>query len=199
MYGKFPLFQSHLDLAHHYWAQIVRAGDCVIDATCGNGHDSLFLAQLDLGCLWVLDLQEDAIQQTRARLEKELPLDVLGKVQFICGCHSQFPKEIQPESIRLITYNLGYLPGGDKRVTTVAKTTLKSVEAAATLVQAGGAISITCYPGHEEGKEEEQELLSMLSDWSAKDWSICKHQWCNRRNAPSLILIQKRIKCLDPF
>ncbi len=72
--ARFPLFQSHLDLAHDYWRRIVRPGDTVIDATCGNGADTLMLAKLALtessGHLYALDIQESAIEETKQRLEK---------------------------------------------------------------------------------------------------------------------------------
>jgi len=94
--------------------------------------------------------------------------------------------------VRLITYNLGYLPGGgDKSLTTKVETTVESVRKALKLIQAGGAISITLYPGHSEGQREETQLLSFIKKLTPLEWNCCHHQWLNRNKSPSLLFIQK--------
>ncbi len=180
----FPLFKSHLDLAHHYWKQLVQPGDVVVDATCGNGQDTLFLASLQPGCLYALDIQEDALANTKALL------GAVTQVVFHRGCHSQFPEEIRPQTVKLFVYNLGYLPGGDKTLTTLSETTLLSLKRALDLVMPGGAISVTCYPGHPEGALEESKILEWVQGLDRRVWSCCHHRWCNRAKAPSLLLIQ---------
>ncbi len=196
MYRQFPLFQSHLDLAHQYWETLVKKGDCVIDATCGNGHDSLFLAKLALcpksGHLYALDKQKAAIESSKENLANHLDPRVYQRIAFAEGCHSTFPNEIQPHSVKLIVYNLGYLPGGDKSKTTKLDSSLVSIRNAQKLIANGGAISITCYPGHPEGKVEEDALLEYSQSLDPKQWSCCHHRWTNRKNAPSLLLIQKQ-------
>lgn len=92
----------------------------------------------------------------------------------------------------LIVYNLGYLPGGDKTITTESSTTLESLQAAFPLIMPGGAISIACYPGHPSGKTEEENVMTFASSLDPQVWSCCHHRWLNRRNAPSLILIQRQ-------
>lgn len=196
-HSKFALFQSHLDLAHAYWKKIVKAGDTVIDATCGNGHDTLILAQLALhgggGNLYGFDIQPEALAHTAKQLESHLAKELLSKVHLIHLCHSNLaaviPKENPPI---LIVYNLGYLPGGDKQKTTATKTTLHSIVEAEALVAPGGAISITCYPGHPEGKQEEEALMAHVGNLAPQSWSCCHHRWINRQSAPSLLLLQKQ-------
>lgn len=194
-YSKFPLFQSHIDLAHHYWAQIITKGDHVIDATCGNGHDTLKLALLaldkDKGHLWAFDIQALALENTRKNISENLPHETLKKIHLCCQSHENFPSEITSNSIKLIVYNLGYLPGGDKSITTALKSTLKSLERAKELIVPGGAISITCYPGHSEGEKEQEKILELVGDWAPQTWCCTHQQWLNRRKAPSLLLIQK--------
>jgi ubiquinone/menaquinone biosynthesis C-methylase UbiE len=127
-------FKSHIDLAHRYWQDIVTFGDIVIDATCGNGHDTLMLAKLalnnDLGNVYALDIQACAIAKTKELLTHELPMDLLPRVHFIEGSHETFPDQIQEKSVKLIVYNLGYLPGGNKSLTTRTSSTLHSLAAA---------------------------------------------------------------------
>jgi len=185
MKGHFPLFQSPIDLAHHLWKLLIRPGDGAIDATCGNGHDTLFLARI---CKEVisLDIQQRAIEMAQMKLEN---LN-LKNVQFHLMSHETFPSVSFP--IRLIVYNLGYLPGGDKNLTTLADTTLKSLQEALILLEPGGMISITCYPGHPEGAREEEALLACTERLEKGNFSVSYHTWKNRDLSPSLILIQKK-------
>lgn len=192
---EFPLFHSHLDLAHHYWERLIKKGDHAIDATCGNGHDTLRIAQLALtehsGKLWGFDIQEEAIVSTRTLLSQSLPEGFLQNVFLTKSSHVVFPKEIVAESIKLIVYNLGYLPGGDKALTTQVSTTLQSLEAAQKLIQHGGVISVTCYPGHTEGASEQEQILNHVSAWAPNEWSCTQHRWLNRRQSPTLLLLQR--------
>ena len=197
MRSFFPLFQSHLDLSHAYWSQSIQPGDTVIDATCGNGYDTLQLCQLvltaDKGKVYAFDNQYLAISSTQNYLKAHLPLELQQRVEFHHQCHSIFPYAITPQSIKLIVYNLGYLPGSNKEQTTQTATTLQSLSHAEKLLQPGGMISITCYPGHPEGAREQEALLAYASRLSPKEWSCCHHIWVNRQQAPTLILIQKFI------
>jgi SAM-dependent methyltransferase len=190
---RFPLFDSHLDLAHLYWQKLLNMGDIVVDATCGNGHDTLFLARLVLddqkGELLAIDVQEEAIVASQQRLKEALSLEQYKRIRWLHGSHATFPSELK--DVTLFVYNLGYLPGGDKNKTTQTDTTLKSIEKALELLKAGGAVSITCYPGHAEGDKEQKALLEYAQTLSPADWSVSFHQWNNRNHSPALLLIQK--------
>lgn len=147
--------------------------DTVIDATCGNGKDTEVLAALvPEGHVWSMDIQKNALERARQRISAK-------NVTFLCQSHADFPLVSSP---KLIVYNLGYLPGGDKTITTMAETTLASVQKALDLVCPGGAVSIMCYPGHPEGAREQKILLHALKP------SIC-HFW--DETSPSLIWLIK--------
>lgn len=197
MYATFPLFNTHLDLAHKQWRSIISPGDIVIDATCGNGHDSSILASLALtdssGSLIAIDLQEEALLRARAKLAGELSPQQLKRVEFHLGCHSSFPEHIHTETVKLIAYNLGYLPGGDKSLTTTANTSIQSILHGMELVEKGGLISIACYPGHGAGKIEEEEILKFSNRLDPRTWSSSHIRWMNRRCSPTLLLLQKCI------
>jgi SAM-dependent methyltransferase len=182
-------FRTHLKLAHQFWESLILPGDLAVDATCGNGHDTLFLAKLPIAKLYALDLQAAAIAATRQRLVEGLSASQLAKVQLIHGSHTHFPEEIH--NVKLIVYNLGYLPGGDKSLTTRTETTLASLQLALERLKTGGAISLTCYPGHDEGAREEEALLAFVRSLDKKLWSCSYHQWINRKQAPSLLFLQK--------
>ena len=106
-------------------------------------------------------------------------------------CHSTFPTITQP--LKLIVYNLGYLPGGDKEITTQTGSTLISLQEGLKLLTTNGIISMTCYPGHEEGNNEEKAILEWAATLHPNHYVIYYTQRLNRINPPSLLLIQKTI------
>lgn len=190
-------FQPHIQLAHHYWLECLRPGDSAIDATCGNGHDTLVLCKLLLssnaGHVYALDIQKQALATTLSRLQGHFTENQLQNVHLIKECHSHLDRISlkNSASIRLIVYNLGYLPGGDKSQTTLVHTTLQSLQSACERVMSGGLISITCYPGHPEGLIEEHAITVWAASLSRQKWNCCHHRWINRDKAPSLLLLQK--------
>ncbi len=191
---KFPLFQSHLDLAHKYWEDLIQSGDWAIDATCGAGNDTLKLAGFQgIGGVIGVDIQEEAIVRTQELLGKSLPSDALSRVHLFQQSHADFPKLAKSVPVKLVVFNLGYLPKGNKQLTTMTQTTLQSVQKALELITPGGAVSITCYPGHPEGAVEQKALIEMLANLSAFIWNVCFLSFLNRKAAPSLILIQKKL------
>lgn len=195
MRQNFPLFQSHLDLAHLYWERLLEKGDFAIDATCGAGNDTLKLGQI----LWNkgggevigIDIQDEAILRTNRLLQENLPVESLSHIHLYRQSHIDFPLIANECTIKLIIYNLGYLPKGNKQLTTMTTSTLESVKKALTLIKPGGALCITCYPGHAEGAIEEIALLEMTKALCPTVWNVCYHCFQNRLASPSLILIQK--------
>lgn len=179
---------NHLSFAHACWSELVQPDDLVIDATCGNGHDTLFLAKI-ARTVYSIDIQSAAIESAKQLLDASS----IAKVKFILGSHEVFPAEITPESVTLIVYNLGYLPGGDKTKTTMTGSTLTSIQNAQKLLKKGGVMSITCYPGHVEGKREEDAILAYCSQLNPREWTCCHHRWINRNQAPSLFILLKDV------
>lgn len=177
----------HLALTKQYWKRHLAPADLCIDATCGNGHDTLFLAEL---CTVIgIDIQEIAIHNTKQRLALSGKMADLYRMD-----HSQIDQLTLPMRPSLIVYNLGYLPGSDKLKTTLESTTLISIQKSTQLITSEGAISITCYPGHPEGAREEQAILKWASSLDYKEWNVCYHQWLNREKAPSVIWLEKASK-----
>jgi hypothetical protein len=181
---------SHLDIAHTFWQMTVKPGDTVIDATAGNGHDSLFLALLAIkdgaGKLIAFDIQKQAIDNTRERLK-----DFADSQIFIHQmCHSMMSQVVEAKSAKLIAFNLGYLPGADKTCTTMRNSSVAAIQASLEVLQSDGLLSITCYPGHEEGFYEEQKVLEFLLTLDPKLWSITSHTFLSRPKHPHLILVK---------
>jgi hypothetical protein len=186
--------KPHLIYARHYWQRVVQPGDTVIDATIGNGHDTFFLAHLlhGKGALIGYDIQLQAIEQTTKRLEG-LPSSLNQIITLKKQSHIQF----EERNIKLIVYNLGYLPGGNKSITTKCAITLQSIQNGLASLSLNGAISITCYPGHEEGAREQATIIDFLKTLPTEKWEICHHIWlkaCSQTSncflSPSLIWLQ---------
>ncbi len=190
-------FSPHLDLAKSYWTAHLQPGDAAIDATCGNGHDTLFLCQFLLkhaeSLVAALDIQGSAILNTDALLKQSLPPDQMNRVLLHRMCHGKIHEIPLPIPPRLIVYNLGYLPGGDKSMTTRTGSTLKSLEHALDIVAYDGAISVTCYPGHEEGEKEEAALLKFAETLPSSRWKVCYHKWPNRPKSPTFLWIESEV------
>lgn len=186
---------SHIDLAHSLWLKHLRPGDNAIDATCGRGKDSLLIAQRALleetGKLVCMDIQEDAIASTKTLLKDHLTSQQLQRVEFFQQSHIEFPRFLEKLSIHLIIYNLGYLPGGEKSITTMTNSTIISLENALKIIVPGGLISVTCYPGHEEGLKEYQEIILWTEKLDKTIYKSAHYRSISHHTAPSIVFIVK--------
>ena len=191
------IFNSHFSLAQNFWQKALnQAHPIILDATCGNGYDTLYLTKhLTNGKIFGIDIQEKAIFNTKELLEKKLTNDEIQRV-FLKKMSHEHLEELGC-TFDLIVYNLGYLPTSDKSIKTHSKTTLISIQKAMNLLNTNGIITIMCYPGHLEGEEEEKELLKLLSKCDPKDFEISHHSWINRLKAPCLFYIKKNQKKIN--
>lgn len=163
---------------------------CIVDATAGNGHDTLFLARYSPknAQIYAFDVQEKALSQTR-RLLAEHALQ--EKVSLILAGHEAL-EEFVKETIHIAVFNLGYLPGANHAVTTRTDTTLQAVKAVLEKLAAGGILSIMLYPGHEEGAKEQKFLTTYFTGLSKRQFtSICCTMTNHAVTAPQLYLIEK--------
>lgn len=139
-------------------------GGFAVDATAGNGHDTLFLAQLlgENATIAAFDIQPEAIAATRERLTRH---ELASRVQLhLCG-HEKMASalpESWKEKVRAVFFNLGYLPRNDHGITTHAATTLQALDAAWRLLAPGGFISLTIYTRHPGGFEESAQVNAWL-------------------------------------
>ncbi len=180
---------SHIPFAHNLFKSVLNEGSFTLDATCGNGHDTLFLCQLiTKGRILAVDLQKEAIDKTKDRVQESYPK---ANVEYIQTCHSKIAQLTEPETVDLIIYNLGYLPGSDKRVITAPSSTIKSLESALTLLRPGGYIIVTTYSGHEGGLEEERAVLAFAASLSSNQFTVSHTRWISLENSPTVLAINK--------
>lgn len=178
----------------HTWIRaLVSEGDQVVDATCGNGHDTVLLASCcgPTGRVWALDIQEDAVEQTRQRLESD---GHVKGVEMHCRSHAEWHQLPGAEGpLRCVVFNLGYLPGSDKQITTQAGSTVAAHAQFLPFLAPGGAIFTTVYVGHEGGPEEAAALLDWATHLDPGQWSVARHAWINQpETAPFILIIQRR-------
>lgn len=176
------------ELAHLLLGDMIRMGDTVIDATCGNGHDTIFLAALvgEQGKVLAYDIQEAAIRETEA-LAKHAGFD--ARITIHHKSHATMIEDVEPESVRAVAFNLGYLPGEDHSVTTVAQETIKALDAATHVIEVDGGLSVVCYPGHEAGAIEADAVEKWFNELPNQGWRVAKYAMLGtQKPAPFLLL-----------
>ncbi|CAN4097101.1 unnamed protein product [Withania somnifera] len=186
------------EVAHYVWKHVVKKGDAVVDATCGNGYDTLELLKLiadktQSGRVYGMDVQKIAIESTSSLLDQYASSDEKELVELFVVSHSHMEDIVPNEvAVRLVAFNLGYLPGGDKRIITRSETTLLALEAAKRILAPGGLISIVTYVGHPGGREECEKIEDFASRLPFDSWNCCRLQMLNRPLAPVLMFLFKR-------
>lgn len=156
-----PMSERPTAVAHQVVSDVVGAGDVVIDATAGNGHDTLFLARLvgNEGRVIAFDIQGAAIDSTRQRL-RAASMD--KRVELHCESHGELLERVGRDEVAAVMFNLGYLPGGDHEVITEVSETAKAVVQGLFALRAGGVMTIVCYTGHPGGAEEAETVVMGL-------------------------------------
>ena len=145
-----------LEMAHDFLAQVITKDDVVVDATMGNGHDTLFLAKLAKQ-VYAFDIQEQALEKTSQRLQEA----GLTNVELLLQGHEtvdQFATEV-----KAAIFNLGYLPSADKSIITQPQTTIEALDKLCQLLVKGGRIAIMIYYGHEGGDIERDAVMDFVS------------------------------------
>ncbi|HEY4552184.1 MAG TPA: class I SAM-dependent methyltransferase [Bacillaceae bacterium] len=187
--------QRVLSFARSVLQRAVRPGDAVVDATIGNGHDTVFLAELvgEKGRVYGFDIQERAILQTKEHLEAE---DLMERVSLFQIGHERILEVIPPNENGKISgaiFNLGYLPGGDKSIVTKPDTTIVAIDQLLKLMVPGGIIVLVIYHGHEEGTIERDSLLEYAQGLDQESVHVLQYGFINQRNNPPFILaLEKR-------
>ena len=161
-----------LDLQKHFILTHLKEGDVAVDFTMGNGHDTEFLSKAvgEFGHVFAFDIQEQALASTSDNLKKAGCPD---NYTLILDSHHNVKKYVDVP-IKAGMFNLGYLPGSDKRITTMRSTTLPAIEAAISLMDRDAIILIAVYPGHAEGEAEGKLICEYLS-------TLVRFQYCATR------------------
>ena len=171
--------------------KIVQKGDIVIDATMGNGYDTIYLGNLvgENGKVYAFDVQEEAIKSTKKKVERD---NMTDRVELILDGHQNLDKYVK-EEVSCVVFNLGYLPRAKHVVITKPDTTLEAIKKSLKLLKPNGIISIAAYIGHEGGLEEKNYICEYLDNLNQNEFNVLHMQFTNQiNNPPQLILIEKK-------
>ena len=178
-----------LPSARRLLAETVLPGEIVVDATAGNGYDSLFLAEHvgEQGHVYAFDIQQAALTSTAKRLG-----ELTNRVSLILDSHENVDQYVTNE-IGGAMFNLGYLPNGeDLSIVTQPDSTIKAIHTLLNMLKVGGIITIIVYSGHTGGVNEREALLNYVYTLHQSDVQVIKYEQLNQQNNPPfLIAIEK--------
>lgn len=178
-------------LAMSLVSEYVRPGDTVIDATCGNGHDTLALALMtgEEGKVYGFDVSGLAIQATMRLLQEN---DVAAEIELVYNGHEDMDLHVE-EEVSAIVFNLGYLPGEDKNKTTRVDTSMTALKKGLGMIKVDGIISVVMYPGHEEGRRERDAILSWSEGLDKGKYHAVHIDMVNQpESAPEILLVTRK-------
>ncbi len=181
--------------AHELVREHLSSGDIAIDATVGNGHDTLFLAQAvgPEGKVYGFDIQQHALDSCYRRLlehkaDKQVSLYHAGHETLPIV----IPATLHDGRIKAVMFNLGYLPGGDKQRTTQISTTLSALDSALRMLSKNGIITVLAYTGHPGGKQEAESVAAWAATLDPHIFNIrVEKNSHSQRPSPELIAINK--------
>lgn len=165
-------------------------GDTAVDFTMGNGHDTEFLSKTVgiTGKVYAFDVQEQAVASTRKNLTAAGCPD---NYTLILDSHHNVKKYVEGP-IKAGMFNLGYLPGSDKSITTMRETTMPAIEAALDLLDHDGVLLIAVYPGHAEGDAEGKMVLDYLGELDRRSICCTLIRIINSPTSPFFIVVEKK-------
>ncbi len=181
------ILQHTTELALHLCDAYISEDSVCVDCTCGNGHDTLWLAKR---CkrVYSFDIQNAAIKSTT----KLLAENNVENVVLIEKSHEKI-KDYVKESPSVIVFNFGFLPGGDKSLTTKRESSLNALKDALDILAVNGVVCATMYPGHEEGKLEQEMILDWAKGLSSKEYHAVFANMLNQSDrAPQVLWITKK-------
>ncbi|MGG1878214.1 class I SAM-dependent methyltransferase [Paenibacillus cisolokensis] len=191
-------FLSVLSFAHKLVSERLQPGDIAVDATAGTGADTLFLARCTgaKGSVFAFDIQEEALQLTRQRLDKASSFD-LASVSLHLQSHEDMRGCIPAPyvgKVGAIMFNLGYLPAdeADKTVITQPETTIAALNDSLELLRPGGIVTIVLYPGHPGGETEARTVEHWAAAIPQHRAQSILYRNLQRSAAPYLIALERR-------
>ena len=174
-----------LEMAHDFLAQVITQEDIVVDATMGNGYDTLFLAKLAKQ-VYAFDIQEQALEKTSQRLQEA----GLTNAELILQGHETVDQFVT--EVKAAIFNLGYLPSADKSIITQPQTTIEALDKLCQMLVKGGRIAIMIYYGHEGGDIERDAVMDFVSHLPQEEYTAAIYRTLNQiNNPPFLVMIEK--------
>lgn len=172
--------------AHDVLINKISTQDIFVDMTMGNGNDTLFLCKI-AKFVYAFDIQQIALDNTK----KKLTENNLNNYELILDSHENIDLYIK-EEVKGFIYNLGYLPSGDKNITTLYSSTINSLKKALLLLKEKGIIVLVVYEGHDNGKVESIKLNEFLVSLPQKEYDVITYRFINQINNPPYVVVIER-------
>ncbi|MBU1094584.1 MAG: class I SAM-dependent methyltransferase [Firmicutes bacterium] len=176
-----------LETAHQLLSNYITSHDIMVDATMGNGYDTVFLAK-QTEFVYAFDIQEKALFETQKQLDEQK----IKNVKLILDSHENILNYVN--DFKGVIFNLGYLPHGDKSITTKKDSTIRALKSILPVLKRGGFIMIVVYPGHEEGMNESNTLDTYCKTIDQNQYKIMSIRLPYQDNKPPYILFIHKVK-----
>lgn len=187
-----PDGENALAVVHAFLRAHVQPGAFALDATAGNGHDTLFLCRLvgSAGRVIAFDVQPQAVENTNARL-RENGCGQVGRA--VLDSHANLAAYAAPGSVDAAMFNLGYLPGGDHGVFTTPGVSVPAMRTALELLRPGGVMTVCIYYGGPQGMAEKEAVLAFLTGLPSEEYRVSVRTFSGRQSCPPIpVCIEKR-------
>lgn len=180
------------EFCHRFIKDHVAPGDVCVDATAGNGNDTLFLCRLvgESGKVYAFDIQQEALLRTGERLKQEKL-----QAELVLDGHENMEAYVEEKGeVACMVFNFGYLPGGDHTIATGARTSVQAIKAGLKLLRKGGLMSLCIYSGGDTGFDERDAILNFLRELDPKQYLVIESIYYNRPHHPPIPVQIVKIK-----
>lgn len=184
------LFKNTVEITDYYINLFKDKIINAVDMTIGHGNDIYKIARTVDSESEILgfDISEIAVENTKKLLNEFKEYNI----KVIKDSHENIIQYTN-KKLDLIIYNLGYLPKGNKNITTDYKTVITSLKYVLNALNISGIIIMTFYPGHINGKLESIEIEKFLSKINQKNYNILKYDFINQINNPPYVVVIERL------
>ncbi|MFL6559341.1 MAG: class I SAM-dependent methyltransferase [Bacillus sp. (in: firmicutes)] len=189
------VIEKILPFAKNLLYKAVKPGDIVVDATVGNGYDTVFLAKLvgESGQVYGFDIQAEAVAASKERLTEHFLLERCNIFHTGHENLSFMIPSVHHGKVSGAIFNLGYLPGSDKTIVTHPETTIAAIQQLLAMMAPEGVIVLVIYHGHIGGAEERDSLLDYCQKIDQKTAHVLQYQFINQQNNPAFIIAIEKI------
>ena len=126
------------------------------------------------------------MESTRALLREN---DMEGRARAVLDSHANMAAYAEPGTVSAITFNFGWLPGGDHNVFTHPESSIAAINAGLTLLRDSGIMTLIIYYGRETGFAERDALLEFLPTVDSDIYTVVEMPFVNRTNCPPIPIV----------
>ncbi len=184
------LYNNTTDIICYFINKFKNKKITAVDMTVGNGNDIFNICSIigKESHIYGFDILEEAINKSTEKLKIHKNMNI----NLILDSHENIDNYIE-DDLDLAIYNLGYLPKGNKNITTDYNTVINSLNKVFKILNKNGIILITFYPGHKSGKLESIEIEKYLKTKDQKKYRILKFDFINQVNNPPYVIVIERL------